>query len=104
MVQSVMWVAGFVVLLALIPVGLKWIQRRSSIGTSGNAPAARVVSAIAVGPHQRVVTVEVGPADNRTWLILGVTAQTINCLHSVPAESTSRAVSMPETASMPGAV
>lgn len=104
MVQSVMWVAGFVVLLALIPFGLKWIQRRSLIGAIGNAPAARVVSAIAVGPHQRVVTVEVGPAGSRTWLVLGVTAQTINCLHSFPVESSSMAVMMSATTSTPGVV
>jgi flagellar protein FliO/FliZ len=38
-----------------------------------------------VGPHQRVVTVEVGPEGARTWLVLGVTGQTISCLHSMNA-------------------
>jgi flagellar protein FliO/FliZ len=32
-----------------------------------------------------VVTVEVGPEGARTWLVLGVTAQSINCLHVMPA-------------------
>jgi len=105
MVQSITWVAGFVILLALIPFGLKWIQRRSLSGLPGNAPVSRVVSAIAVGPHQRVVTVEVGPVGNRTWLILGVTAQTINCLHSVPTESQPMtSLPMPEAASTQGVV
>jgi flagellar protein FliO/FliZ len=88
MAQSLAWVAGFVILLALIPFGLKWLQRRTQVGLSGNAPVSRVVSAIAVGPHQRVVTVEVGPEGNRTWLVLGVTAQSINCLHSIPVGQT----------------
>jgi flagellar protein FliO/FliZ len=85
MSQTLMTVALFVVLLALVPVALKWMQRRSIGGISGLASAPRVISALAVGPHQRVVTVEVGPESARTWLVLGVTAQSITCLHSVPA-------------------
>lgn len=85
MSQTLMTVALFVVLLALVPVALKWMQRRSVGGIGGVASAPRVISALAVGPHQRVVTVEVGPESARTWLVLGVTAQSITCLHSVPA-------------------
>jgi flagellar protein FliO/FliZ len=43
-----------------------------------------VLSAVAVGPQQRVVTVEVGPEHARTWLVLGVTAQQVSCLHVLP--------------------
>lgn len=82
MTQTLLSVALFVVLLALIPLALKWLQRRSLGGGSGLASASRIISAIAVGPHQRVVTVEVGPAGARTWLTLGVTAQNITCLHT----------------------
>jgi len=46
-----------------------------------------VLSAVAVGPHQRVVTLEVGPAHDRVCLVLGVTAQSISCLHSTPADA-----------------
>ncbi len=84
MTQTLMTVGLFVVLLALMPVALKWVQRRSVGGVSGMASAPRVISGVAVGPHQRVVTVEVGPENARTWLILGVTAQSITCLHSLP--------------------
>jgi flagellar protein FliO/FliZ len=82
MTQTIISVAVFLVLLALLPVGIRWMQRRSP-GGSSVAAASKIVSAIAVGPHQRVVTVEVGPDGARTWLVLGVTAQTITCLHSV---------------------
>jgi flagellar protein FliO/FliZ len=82
MTQTLISVGLFVVLLALVPVGLKWFQRRSAGGTLGLAAATRIVSAIAVGPHQRVVTVEVGPLGARTWLTLGVTSQSITCLHT----------------------
>jgi flagellar protein FliO/FliZ len=42
---------------------------------------------VAVGPHQRVVTVEVGPQDARIWLVLGVTQQSIGCLHTIAPRS-----------------
>ena len=81
MTQAIFSVVAFLVLLALLPFGIRWIQRRTPGGASA-AGASKIVSAIAVGPHQRVVTVEVGPEGARTWLVLGVTAQTITCLHS----------------------
>jgi flagellar protein FliO/FliZ len=87
MTQTLVSVGLFVVLLALVPIALKWVQRRSAGGGSGLASASRIVSALAVGPHQRVVTVEVGPEGSRTWLTLGVTAQAITCLHSVAIDS-----------------
>lgn len=86
MIQTLVSVGLFVVLLALIPVALKWVQRRAAGADSGSLVASKVISAIAVGPHQRVVTVEVGPDGARTWLTLGVTAQSISCLHSAAVE------------------
>lgn len=80
--QAWVSVVFFVVLLALVPVALKWVQRRAGGGVLGSAVATRIVSAVGVGPHQRVVTVEVGPEGARVWLTLGVTAQNITCLHT----------------------
>jgi len=82
MTQALVSVGLFVLLLALVPMGLKWLQARSAAGGVGVAATSRVISAVAVGPHQRVVTVEVGPEGARVWLTLGVTAQAITCLHS----------------------
>jgi flagellar protein FliO/FliZ len=85
MTQGWLSIALLVVLLAMLPMGLKWLQRRMS-GTSLTLSAtSKIVSAIAVGPHQRVVTVETGPQDARVWLTLGVTAQQITCLHTAAA-------------------
>jgi flagellar protein FliO/FliZ len=81
MTQTLFSVVAFLVLLALVPFGIRWIQRRTPGGASATG-ASKIISAIAVGPHQRVVTVEVGPEGARTWLVLGVTAQSITCLHS----------------------
>jgi flagellar protein FliO/FliZ len=86
MTQSLMWVAGFVLLLALVPFGIKWVQSRSGMGAMHAGASSRVVSAVAVGPQQRVVTVEVGPSDARICLVLGVTQQSIACLHTFPSD------------------
>lgn len=82
MTSTLLSVAFFVVVLALVPLALKWVQRRVAERAGAVESANRIISAIAVGPHQRVVTIEVGPQGGRTWLTLGVTAQTITCLHT----------------------
>ena len=82
MTQTLLSVAVFVVLLAMLPWGVKWLQQRVGPVRLAQSSSSRVVSAVAVGPHQRVVTVEVGPEGARVWLVLGVTAQTVTCLHS----------------------
>ena len=84
MTQTLISVAAFVVLLAMLPWGVKWLQRNVGQGGLAQSNTSKVVSAVAVGPHQRVVTVEVGPEGARVWLVLGVTAQTVTCLHSSP--------------------
>ena len=86
MTQALLSVAVFIGLLALVPWGIKWLQRRTGgLGAPGAAGGTRVVSAVGIGPQQRVVTVEVGPPEARTWLVLGVTVQSINVLHTLPA-------------------
>lgn len=84
MTQTLVTVGIFVLLLALVPFGIKWVQNRASGGSMANGVNGRVISALAVGPQQRVVTVEVGPPDARTCLVLGVTQQSIACLYSFP--------------------
>ena len=84
MMSSITTVVGLLALLALLPTGIKWIQRRVGGNTAVAVQASSVVSAVAVGPQQRVVTIEVGPRGDRTWLVLGVTAQSITLLHSLP--------------------
>ena len=91
--QTLLLVVLFVVLMAMLPLGIKWMQRRTG-GVSAVAGAnSRVISAVAVGPQQRVVTVEVGPEGGRTWLVLGVTPQAIVCLHHMPSSAMPTSVS-----------
>lgn len=93
MTQTLLTVTAFVLLLAMVPMGLRWWQGRTTGAGPATGSASRVVSAVAVGPQQRVVTVEVGPADARVCLVLGVTAQSVSCLHTLPASKPDGAAS-----------
>ncbi len=95
MTQTLATVLLFVVLLAAVPALVRRLKARGAMGLGAAGPDSKVISAVAVGPQQRVVTVEVGPPNARTWLVLGVTPQAIVCLHHMPPSA------MP--ASVPGA-
>lgn len=81
MTQTLLVVVLFVAAMAALPWLVRRIQQRQTGGGLAAGTASRVLSAIAVGPHQRVVTVEVGPEHSRAVLVLGVTAQQVSCLH-----------------------
>jgi len=86
MTQSLVTVVLFVLAILSIPFLLKrWQEKRGGLlpGALAAGSNAKLVSAVAVGPQQRVVTVEVGPEGARTQLVLGVTAQSITCLHTL---------------------
>lgn len=78
--QTLLAVLAFVAVIAALPWLVKRMQQRQAIARGGDV-STRVLSAVAVGAHQRVVTVEVGEGAHKTRLVLGVTAQQINCLH-----------------------
>ncbi len=96
MTQAIISVVAFVLLLAMAPWAVRALkQRAGGLGAATVAGAApRVVSALAVGPQQRVVTVEVGPESARVWLVLGVTTQTITNLHSTAAPGFAQAAAV----------
>jgi flagellar protein FliO/FliZ len=91
----------FLALLVMLPLAIRWIQQRTPRGALATS-ASSIVSAIAVGPQQRVVTVEVGPEGARSWLVLGVTGQSISCLHQIAVGASQIQTSAP--ASTPAAV
>jgi flagellar protein FliO/FliZ len=83
---TIVW---FLVIVALIPLTL-WALKRSglangTLGTSHNL--VKTINQLNIGPGQRVVTVEVGTGDQKTWLVLGVTAQQINTLHTMAPQA-----------------
>ena len=85
MTQTLLLIVLFVAALAALPWLIRHLQQRRAGLQAGTGAGSRVLSAVAVGPQQRVVTVEVGPPQQRTLLVLGVTAQHINCLHVLSA-------------------
>ena len=92
----------FIVAMAALPWGLKRWQQRSG-GATGVAQS-RVLSAVAVGPQQRVVTLEVGHGAQRAVLVLGVTAQQISCLHTFDAAAPVASDFARELAAVPAAM
>ena len=70
---------GLAIVLAAI-VGVAWLFRRFTMtGMLGRIQPARVVSGVMVGPHERVVIVEL----EGEWLVLGVTSRSINLLKTL---------------------
>jgi flagellar protein FliO/FliZ len=93
--SSVFW---FITILALIPLAL-WLFKRSPAGArfgGGTGQGAmRTVSSLSLSPNQRVVTVEVGQGEDRRWLVLGVTAASINTLHQMAPHGDAPAAAQP---------
>jgi len=79
--NSLLW---FIAIIALIPCAL-WLLKRTPIGGAGGNGVMRSVAALPLSASQRIVTVEVGQGDERRWLVLGVTAQSITTLHTLSA-------------------
>ena len=85
---SLLW---FLFVLALIPASL-WLLKRSGLATglAGGVQAAAPMKAVGqlnLGPGQRLLTVEVGQGEARTWLVLGVTGQQIQTLHTMAPQA-----------------
>ncbi|TJZ72909.1 flagellar biosynthetic protein FliO [Chitiniphilus eburneus] len=70
---------ALLVVLGLIVLGA-WFLRRFSLLPNAGGGRLRVVSGVLVGGKERVVIVEV----EGSWLVLGVTSQSINLLHTLP--------------------
>lgn len=96
MTQTLLVVVLFVGAVAMLPWLVRYLQRRRASEAATAGGYARVVSAVGVGPHQRVLTVEVGSAHTRACLVLGVTAQQITCLHVLSASGGAREDVAPE--------
>lgn len=69
---------ALIFVLAII-IGAAWAMRRFSLVPGGANSQMRVVSGVMVGTRERVVIVEV----RDTWLVLGVTSEQVNLLHSL---------------------
>ena len=78
---SLLW---FVAILAAIPVALWLLKRSPMVGGNLLRPGTpRPVAVTPLGGQNKLVTVEVGQGDDRLWLVLGVTPQSIRTLHTM---------------------
>lgn len=101
MTQTLLVVVLFVGAMACLPWLIKRLQQRHAASSMAAGTASRVLSVVAVGPQQRVVTVEVGPEHARTWLVLGVTAQNVSCLHVLPTAPAATGLGAPAVGAAP---
>jgi len=69
---------------------LRWLKRMSVVKGTQSAPS-RVVGVLPLSGSQRLLTVEVGQGDHKIWLVLGVTASSIQLLHTLPAQEVASA-------------
>ena len=92
-ITSLLW---FVAIIAMIPVAL-WLLKRTPMGGAGGSGVMRSVAALPLSASQRIVTVEVGQGDERRWLVLGVTAQSITTLHTMAPQAEAASAAAPST-------
>ncbi|NDL62609.1 flagellar biosynthetic protein FliO [Acerihabitans arboris] len=74
--------AGALAAILLVIVVGAWLVRKLGLAPgAGRSQRLKMLASCSVGQRERVVVVEV----EGTWLVLGVTAQHITPLHSLPA-------------------
>jgi flagellar protein FliO/FliZ len=74
---------GLLFVLGLL-FALMWLLKRMGIGNHQRRGGFyKVLATSALGPREKIVLVEIGD----TWLVLGMTSNSINTLHSMPAGS-----------------
>lgn len=84
-------IVGLVLVIAAI-LACAWLARRSGLIKGGKYQRLSVVSALSLGPRQRIVMVEV----EGSWLVVGCTASQMTLLHTLPAAETT-AIAAPST-------
>ena len=90
---SLLWFAAVVLAIPLV----LWLLRRTPLGgaATGAPGTPRTVAVLPLSTQQRLVTVEVGQGDERRWLVLGVTPQSISTLHTMAPQGEAAAVPTP---------
>jgi flagellar protein FliO/FliZ len=73
--------------LALIPLALWWLKRSGlangvgARGPQGARGTPKTVAVLPLSPQHKLVTVEVGVGEDRRWLVLGLSPQSVSTLH-----------------------
>jgi flagellar protein FliO/FliZ len=84
MLQNALPAVGLLVLMVLLAWALQhW--RRHLPGVAAHAgPTLKVLNTVAIGPQQRLLSVQVGEGPYAQCLVLGVTPGSIQALHRMP--------------------
>ena len=76
------------IVLLVVMVGIAWLLQRYRRHLPGAAhragPALHVLGGVALGPQQRVVTLQVGQGEQAVCLVLGVSPGSVTALHQMP--------------------
>ncbi|MGM3277845.1 flagellar biosynthetic protein FliO [Ralstonia sp. 24A2] len=85
----------FVVLAMIVAAGwlLRRLQHRAGMGPGRRSQVISVVAQQMLGAREKVVVVEV----EDTWLVLGVTQQHVQTLHTLPRPADAAAANTPQT-------
>jgi len=80
--------AWMLAVIAAIPAVL-WLLKRTPVGMGALPGMPRRLAVTPLSASQRLVTVEVGQGEQRCWLVLGVTPNSITTLYTMsPGEPT----------------
>jgi flagellar protein FliO/FliZ len=79
--STLQMVFGLLVVLGFI-FALAWLIKRFDLNRPPGNGLAQIVGGVMLGQRERVVVIEV----RDTWLVLGVTAQSIQTLHTLPKD------------------
>jgi flagellar protein FliO/FliZ len=94
---SLLW---FIAIIVMIPVAL-WLLKRTPAGGGAAHGLMRNVAMLPVSPNQRLLLVEVGSGEERRWLVLGVTAQSITTLHAMAPQDAATGPATPSLQPVP---
>ncbi|HEX3138563.1 MAG TPA: flagellar biosynthetic protein FliO [Rhizobacter sp.] len=89
--SSLLW---FIAIIVMIPAAL-WLLKRTPMGGGAAQGQMRSVAMLSLAPNQRIVTIEVGQGEQRQWLVLGVTANSITTLHTMAPQGEPPAAGLP---------
>lgn len=84
MLQNALPALGLLALMVLLAWALqRWRKHLPGLPAQGG-PALQVLHTVALGPQQRLVTVQIGQGADAQCLVLGVAPGSINTLHTLP--------------------
>jgi flagellar protein FliO/FliZ len=92
--------------LLIVMIGVAWMLQRYRRHLPGVAaqrgPRLQVMNSLSLGPHQRVVTVQVGEGESGRCLVLGVAPGSVTTLHSLALSVSEVHESPPGSTAPPG--